>query len=123
MKSPLGRIRLASSGGFANLRFCGELPGQDLPEGLAQALVRTLQRGDLPAAVAPGAPDARAIRGAPKPFGAADTLQYELTVEAEDGETRRFAFDELAVAPEVLDLLDDLKAEILHRRSGAAEEE
>jgi len=54
-----------------------------------------------------------ALGAAPMALGAADSKQYELTVETENGETRRFSFDELAVPPEVLELLDDLREETL----------
>lgn len=109
-KNETRKIRLVSSGGFANLTFRGEVEEGSLPEELREELVRLAAAG--------------AFEG-PKAVmrGAADSMQMTLVLPGPEGEPKTYRFDELAVEPEVLDAVDSLKAEMLRQRRAASRED
>lgn len=109
-KNETRKIRLVSSGGFANLTFRGEVEESSLPEELRQELVRLAAAG--------------AFEG-PKTVmrGAADSMHVTLTLPGPEGRPESYSFDELTVEPEVLDAVDTLKGEILRQRRAASRED
>jgi len=102
------KIILEGSGGLANLRIRGELTTGELAADLARKVEQCLHPDKLEAA---GAANAQT----------ADAQQYQLTVmpEGEEGEVRHYRLDDSCLAPELLDVLDELMHEIIRRKAAA----
>lgn len=100
------KLRLKSEGGFAGLAVEGELDTEDLPEELARRVAEHLTSDTLRSAAA--------SRSLPMP----DAQQYELHLlpETEDGEVEKHVVDDMCPMGEVLDVIDDLMAEIRKRK-------
>ncbi len=108
------KLHLKSSGGFAGLDLAGEVDTAELPDELARRVEEHLTPENLKAAAAPAA-------GLPMP----DARQYHLSLvpEDEDGELATHVVDDMSEAGEVLDVIDELMAELVRRRQEAAEPE
>ena len=101
------KLVLKSEGGFAGLQIEGELDTADLPEELARRVEEHLSSESLRAA--------SAARSLPMP----DARKYELHLlpEDEDGEVEKHVVDDMCPVGEILDVIDDLMAEITERKS------
>ncbi|MEM7352889.1 MAG: protealysin inhibitor emfourin [Acidobacteriota bacterium] len=109
------KIRLKTSGGIGGLQIEHELDTADLPPELAQRAEEHLSSESLRSIAA--------SRSLPGPsMIPADGQQYEIHLlpEASDpeGEVERHVVDDFCPKGEILDVIDDLKAEI-RRRSEA----
>ena len=100
------KLVLESTGGFAGVELSGELDTADLPEELARRVEEHLTSGKLRSA------DAK--RSLPTP----DARQYRLSLlpEDADGEVSTHVVDDTCADGEVLDVIDDLMAEIVRRK-------
>ena len=104
------KLVLKSAGGFAGLQTEGELDTADLPDELARRVEEHLSSDNLRSA--------SASRSLPMP----DARQYEvhLLPEHEDGEVERHVVDDMCPVGEILDVIDDLMAEIMRRKGDQA---
>jgi hypothetical protein len=102
MSDEVTRLHLSSAGGFAGLQQFGVLSAEEIPKELKARVLKALKSRQLPAKAA-------------TPDGAADSFQYQLRVGTADGKAQNFQFDELAAAPEVLDLVDSIREEMRQR--------
>lgn len=101
------KLHLACSGGLANLRIEGSVDTAELAEELRGRVERALQPEKLAAASA-----AASARWA-------DAQQYELTVEVEEGRSRRHRLEDSSLSEELGDVLDELRLEIVRRKRAA----
>lgn len=103
------KLVLKSSGGFAGLDLSGMLDTADLPEELARRVEEHL----TPETLRSAAPK----RSLPMP----DARQYHVSLvpEDEDGEMETHVVDDMSTAGKVLDVIDDLMAEIVRRKREA----
>ena len=81
------------------LTISGSVDTDSLPDDLREQCRRILDKKNL-----------KAVTDRPKNELMTDGHQYELTLSSGKGETERHAFDESQATPEVLELLDQLKA-------------
>lgn len=102
------RLHLATSGGFANLRIEGQIDTSELSEEMAKRVEAALSPERLQAA--------EEAESNPLMM---DAQQYELSVlpEGPEGEARLYRLDDAALTDEMLDVLDELRGEIVRRRS------
>lgn len=109
------KLILKSSGGFAGLQISGALDTAELAEELARRVEEHLTPEKLHAATAKSAAGKRSL---PMP----DVQQYHLSLlsEDEDGEAATYVVDDTCASDEILDLIDDLMAEITRRKRQAA---
>lgn len=100
------KVHLACHGGFANLRIQGQVDTAELPDDLAEKVERVLGEHE----------SLRQASVAPKDPRVADAQQYDLTVhpEGEDG-PRQYRLDESNLSDDVLEVLDELRGEIVRR--------
>ena len=102
------KVRLSCSGGIGNLRIDGVLDTSELSEEVSEKVESALAHDNLTAV--------DGVKGGPFMM---DAQQYELTVMAEDaeGEHRRYELDDSALSDDLLDALDELRAEIVRRKA------
>ncbi len=100
------KLYLKTAGGIGNIRIRGGLDTDDLPPSLAEKVRRVF---------APQRLDALPRVGDPGQTG--DGMQYELEVTA-GGETRRLLIDESVAPDDLIDTLQGLVREIVHRKKG-----
>lgn len=99
------RVRVSTSGGFANIRISGEVDTDDLEAAAARRVLEALRPELLETAVCGG------------PGAAVDTVQYEVILYGEGGGVgRTFLVEETAAPGEVLEALRLLTREIVRRR-------
>lgn len=100
------KVHLACHGGFANLRIQGQVDTAELPDDLAEKVERVLGAHQR----------LRKAAAAPKNPRMTDVQQYELTVDpgGEDG-PKQYHLDESSLADDVLEVLDELRGEIVRR--------
>ncbi len=105
------KLDLKSTGGFAGLELAGRLDTADLPEDLARRVEELLTPDNLRAAAA--------SRSLPMP----DARQYHLTLVPEhpDAEARTHVIDDMSSSGEVLDVIDELIAELVRRKQEAVD--
>ena len=103
------KLVLESSGGFAGVGLSGEVDTAHLPEELARRVEEHLTPEKLRSA----APK----RGLPTP----DATRYQLSLvpEHEDGEVETHVVDDMCHVGEILDVIDDLMAEIVRKKREA----
>ncbi|MEM7584416.1 MAG: protealysin inhibitor emfourin [Acidobacteriota bacterium] len=108
------KIVLKSSGGIGGLRLEGEVDTSDLPSELAQRTKQHLSSKSLQAATS----SRRQLMPMP------DARQYEIHLlpEQESGSVERHVVDDLCPVGEVLDVIDDLLAEVVARRRQVEED-
>ncbi len=106
------RLSLTSSGGLGGFGFNGEIDTADLPAELARRVEEHLTSKKLRSI--------SAARSSPVP----DAMEYQLAImpEKEDGEIEHHVVDDMCPVGEVLDVIDDLMAEIARRRRAAGSE-
>ena len=100
------KLLLKSAGGFAGLAVEGELDTADLPDELARRVEDHLSSDALRSAAS--------SRSLPMP----DAQEYEIHLlpEDEDGKVEKHVVDDMCPVGEVLDVIDDLLAEIRRRK-------
>ncbi|HEX9736339.1 MAG TPA: protealysin inhibitor emfourin [Thermoanaerobaculia bacterium] len=100
------KLHLACHGGIANLRIRGQVDTAELPGDLAEKVERVLgARRRM-----------RAAGAAPKDPRMTDAQQYEVTVQPEGvGAPRTYQLDESSLSDEELEVLDELRGEIVRR--------
>lgn len=103
------KLRLEITGGLGGFRLEGQLDTGELDPELAREVEEVLTAERLEAA----APQA--------PGGMADAQQYVLTLLPDDehGEARRYVVDDACPVPEVLDVLDQLRFEIVRAKAAS----
>ena len=89
------KVFILRSGGLANLRVQGEVDTDDLPEDLGKRAVALLQPEKL-----------RGVQ--PSADGVPDAFQYEIRLQAENGEYETFRLDDPSHNPDLCDVLDGL---------------
>ena len=105
------KLILKSEGGFAGLSAEATFDTADLPEELARRVKEHLSSDTLRSATA--------SRSLPMP----DAQQYEIQLlpESDDGEVEKLVVDDMCPIGEVLDVIDDLMAELRKRRQESQE--
>lgn len=110
------KIVLKSSGGIGGLQSEHALDTADLPPDLARRAEKHLSSESL-RSVAAARFQPRALPSAP--FIPADSQQYEIHLLPEDsdddGVAERHVVDDMCPKGEILDVIDDLRAEIARR--------
>ncbi len=116
------KLILKSSGGIGGLRFEGALDTADLPAELAQRTEEHLSSENLKAASGARSKPASTPFSMSTSIPTPDAQQYEIHLlpEHEDGAIERHIVTDMCPVGEVLDVIDDLLAEVVQRKADAA---
>ncbi len=118
------KIVLKSSGGIGGLRFEGQLDTADLPSELAQRTEEHLSSKNLRAASkAPSRSSSmRSSMGMSIPTPDAQQYEIHLLPEHEDGAIERHVINDMCPDGKILDVIDDLLAEVVERKANATDD-